>query len=403
MYLLVAMTLLMTQVVLGKSCSGNLTVEVSGKYTWQSSNDTAYPSDAHFSPMVCGLSTSAAVFVSGQAASAGVKLLAEEGDPQQLLKELVSSKIAYKTSNKTSSGTAAFTLMLSLSSNATYLFCVSMIAPSPDWIVGIPSMDICDTTTGTYKSKAEYALMPYDAGTDSGKNYTSANSPTSPAEVIKSATGAVIAQYGYIRVTTNASSSSSGDSSGSGDDDDDSSCFPAHGVVELSDGRLKTMNELVIGDHVKTGDNKYSAIYMFTHQEPHGMYSFIRIETPYDYIELSPTHYIYCNGQLVAAKGVRVGDMLQLASGRPALVTRMSMVSRAGLYNPQTVHGDIVVNGIVASTYTLAVKPSIAHAALSIARTLPAGKIHSFVSSLLRSGAPKIAALLPSGATRFDH
>ena len=41
-----------------------------------------------------------------------------------------------------------------------------------------------------------------------------------------------------------------------------------------------------------------------------------------------------------------------------------------GLYNPLTLAGDIVVDGILASTYTKAVTPKMAHAALAPLRMM---------------------------------
>lgn len=398
--LLLAVAVILLHAVVAKSCTGNLAVTIAGKYTWQSSNDTAYPSGAHFSPMVCAFSTTSGVFVSGKAASQGLKLLAETGDASQLQKELADAKISYKTSNMTASGTADIKLTLVLSPNATYLSCVSMIAPSPDWIVGIPSMDICDPSTGTYKTMAQYSLTPYDAGTDSGKNYTAANQVTSPTGVVASATDGVIAQYGYIHVTTNATGTTSSD--GTADDSDSNSCFPAEAVVEIAGGALKRMDELILGDRVRVNDNEYSSVFMFTHKRNTGMHNFIRIETSDSSIEISLNHYIYRNGELVAAKGIRIGDVLQLASGASTVVTGIAAVKRVGLYNPQTLHGDIIVNGIVTSTYTTSVQPVMAHALLSPLRALYARGITSILSTWLDTGAPSLASIVPSGMTLLD-
>jgi hypothetical protein len=37
---------------------------------------------------------------------------------------------------------------------------------------------------------------------------------------------------------------------------------------------------------------------------------------------------------------------------------------KAGLFNPNTLHGDVVVNGVLTSTYTDSLAPSLWHAAL---------------------------------------
>ena len=58
---------------------------------------------------------------------------------------------------------------------------VSMIAPSPDWFVGVHDLNLCES--GTWR-EIDVPLQPYDSGTDSGPNYTSANDDTSPREPI---------------------------------------------------------------------------------------------------------------------------------------------------------------------------------------------------------------------------
>ena len=43
---------------------------------------------------------------------------------------------------------------------------------------------------------------------------------------------------------------------------------------------------------------------------------------------------------------------------------------KTGLYNPHTLHGDIVVDGVLTSTYTAAFSPTLAHVALAPLRAL---------------------------------
>lgn len=70
------------------------------------------------------------------------------------------------------------------------------------------------------------------------------------------------------------------------------------------------------------------------------------------------------NGVLVAAGAVRVGEVLQLADGNYSPVVAIENVSSVGLYNPQTVDGNIAVDDVMASAYTTAVHPRVAHSAL---------------------------------------
>ncbi len=59
----------------------------------------------------------------------------------------------------------------------------SMLAPSPDWFVGVSGLNLLDGSNN-WKQREEVELFVYDAGTDSGTDYTSSNSPTNPRENI---------------------------------------------------------------------------------------------------------------------------------------------------------------------------------------------------------------------------
>ncbi|XP_076231734.1 spondin-1 isoform X3 [Calliopsis andreniformis] len=61
---------------------------------------------------------------------------------------------------------------------------VSMLDPSPDWIVGVSGLELCLVNCSWIEHK-ELNLYPYDAGTDSGITYLSPDSPTEPQEPIR--------------------------------------------------------------------------------------------------------------------------------------------------------------------------------------------------------------------------
>ena len=60
---------------------------------------------------------------------------------------------------------------------------ISMLAPSPDWFVGIDSLDLCGSD-GMWRDDVMMNLLPWDAGTDSGENFNSGNMPTMPYDLI---------------------------------------------------------------------------------------------------------------------------------------------------------------------------------------------------------------------------
>uniref|UniRef100_T1JBH1 Spondin-1 n=1 Tax=Strigamia maritima TaxID=126957 RepID=T1JBH1_STRMM len=64
---------------------------------------------------------------------------------------------------------------------------VSMLGPSPDWVVGVSKLELClqNCSWATHKV---LNLYPWDAGTDSGVSYESPNTPTHPREKIRQIT-----------------------------------------------------------------------------------------------------------------------------------------------------------------------------------------------------------------------
>ncbi|XP_034937118.1 spondin-1 isoform X2 [Chelonus insularis] len=61
---------------------------------------------------------------------------------------------------------------------------VSMIVPSPDWIVGVSGLELCLSNCSWIEHK-ELNLYPIDAGTDDGITYMSPDAPSDPPEPIR--------------------------------------------------------------------------------------------------------------------------------------------------------------------------------------------------------------------------
>ena len=59
---------------------------------------------------------------------------------------------------------------------------ITMIAPSPDWFVGVDSYDLCGMNG--WKENVTMDLLPWDAGTENGLTYSLDNMPTNPVDVI---------------------------------------------------------------------------------------------------------------------------------------------------------------------------------------------------------------------------
>lgn len=64
----------------------------------------------------------------------------------------------------------------------TQLSVMVKLIPSPDWFVGVDSLNLCEA--GQWKEEVTLDLHPFDAGTDSGFTFSSPNYPTIPPENI---------------------------------------------------------------------------------------------------------------------------------------------------------------------------------------------------------------------------
>lgn len=142
---------------------------------------------------------------------------------------------------------------------------------------------------------------------------------------------------------------------------------------------------------------------------------FVRLKTAAGAVlTASPAHYVYVVGagpagsatvdgrgwRLVRAAEVRRGDVLPLAAGAVSAVVGRSLVELPGLYNPHTLDGDIVVDGVVVSTWTAAVPPAVASAALAPLRWLAAGTAGGRAAGAAQAVARVVGAGVGSPAAR---
>eukprot|EP00190_Bangiopsis_sp_CCMP1999_P005331 CAMPEP_0198728382 /NCGR_PEP_ID=MMETSP1475-20131203/8949_1 /TAXON_ID= ORGANISM="Unidentified sp., Strain CCMP1999" /NCGR_SAMPLE_ID=MMETSP1475 /ASSEMBLY_ACC=CAM_ASM_001111 /LENGTH=600 /DNA_ID=CAMNT_0044490731 /DNA_START=44 /DNA_END=1847 /DNA_ORIENTATION=- len=143
-------------------------------------------------------------------------------------------------------------------------------------------------------------------------------------------------------------------------------CFPASATVELEGGLRRRMDELVSGDRVRTGADKFSEIFFFSHRDSEGTASYVLISVENGLeLALSEKHYLYANDKLTAAFSVHVGDTVTTAHGKRARVLAVNKASLQGVFAPHTLDGDIVVNDVRASCYTQVVHPVVAHLLLA--------------------------------------
>lgn len=153
--------------------------------------------------------------------------------------------------------------------------------------------------------------------------------------------------------------------------EDRAACFPGNSRVVLQDGAVKPMSQVCIGDRVQVGPGKYSSIFGWTHCDKDSIARFVRVTlSGGEALVATGGHYVYVKGGLKRMQRVQTGDWMRTSKGGWGKVIGVDREIQRGIFNPQTVHGDIVVNGIVCTTYTEAVEPVVAHALLAPLRAL---------------------------------
>ncbi|XP_065198619.1 mucin-2-like isoform X5 [Sycon ciliatum] len=158
------------------------------------------PVGAHWSwPIGAAHSPCTVVWRDGQLASAGVKQVAELGSTGTIQNEFTAAKVL-STFRGDLLGKPLGSTSRSFTVNRYYplVSALSMIAPSPDWFVGVDSFSLCSGSTWT--SSATIPLYAWDAGTDSGLTFGAANLPTSPPENIARLAGARAANTNFQSV-----------------------------------------------------------------------------------------------------------------------------------------------------------------------------------------------------------
>lgn len=155
-----------------------------------------YPTNsAHYSRLVGATHNENAHFWRlGELASEGIERMAELGSNGTLSDE-VGAAIFTETADQyisgpgLGSGPGTITIdSISVNSDYPLLTLVSMIAPSPDWFVGIDSVPLMGEN-GRWLEEVTITMYPYDAGTDNGATYTSPNANANPPQVIRDYTG----------------------------------------------------------------------------------------------------------------------------------------------------------------------------------------------------------------------
>ncbi len=156
--------------------------------TWSAAtHPEEFPPNPHFSGLIGGSHNDQVSFWEpGGFASLGTQRMAEQGakgDLQDEVESAITSGTALAVLSGGGIGTSPgeVTMSFDLEVSHPYVTLVSMIAPSPDWFVGVTALALRDATGWLSPT---VSLVAWDAGTDSGESFTSGNQETMPQDII---------------------------------------------------------------------------------------------------------------------------------------------------------------------------------------------------------------------------
>ena len=174
--------------------STTATYRVVFESTWSAStHPTNFPGGAHLSPLIGAVHNGGVTFWEADGtATPGIESMAETGGTGTLTAEIQAqipgAALAVINGSGIRSPGSTTIQAITLREDFPLITLVTMIAPSPDWFVGVSGLSLRDTD-GNWIGEFEVVLYPYDAGTDSGPDYASANDDTQPREPIHSLRG----------------------------------------------------------------------------------------------------------------------------------------------------------------------------------------------------------------------
>ena len=164
-----------------------------------------YPRGAHISPMVAwSHRLKDAVFRSGDIASKGMEIMAETGATRTLVQEIQNitrtGAILSHNTGRVFNAPGEDAVQITMARNVPYITAVSMIAPSPDWFIAARNVELYKN--GRWLERVSVPAALYDAGTDDGPEFTSADDDTDPQEPIsrlKNPPAIPIATFEFVR------------------------------------------------------------------------------------------------------------------------------------------------------------------------------------------------------------
>ena len=169
-------------------------VTFEGKFTASAlASGVSVPPGEHFTTLIGAVHNDSVTFwSSGGTASAGIEAVAELGTTDTFTAEInaaLLNALAVIEQSIASGGTATATVDITLTTAHPLVTLTSMVAPSPDWFVGVAGLSLRTPADDGWQPSRTVDLFPYDAGTEEGTEFSLTNAATSPQGIITSIKG----------------------------------------------------------------------------------------------------------------------------------------------------------------------------------------------------------------------
>uniref|UniRef100_UPI00358E1EEB spondin-2-like n=1 Tax=Myxine glutinosa TaxID=7769 RepID=UPI00358E1EEB len=149
-----------------------------------------YRPPAQWSPFFgCVHSANFSLWTKGSVASPALRAFAEEGE-YEALQTMVETGIKTGLASDwflgpaIPSGLGTSSATFKVTAQYSQVSALVRLVPSPDWFVGVESMDLRSPEDHRWVAQLQQDLLPWDAGTDSGFTFSSPNFASNPPESV---------------------------------------------------------------------------------------------------------------------------------------------------------------------------------------------------------------------------
>ena len=178
--------------VVARKSRATYSIQIQGNWNTGVTPGGVPSNSPHFTTFVGGIHNDQVTFLeSGGSASAGVEAMAELGTTGTLVSEVNAEKPdADRALTLSAPGIRGNRTHndIAFTSDHPRITLTSMVAPSPDWFVGVSGRSLLDSS-GNWLPSLTVNLYPWDAGTEDGSEFSLSNANTSPKGVIGSIRG----------------------------------------------------------------------------------------------------------------------------------------------------------------------------------------------------------------------